>query len=314
MALAQMLTQETLTSLKSGQTASGVVLIRDYAIKIAKNGSEYISGTFQSGTTMYFKAWGNTSAFRSLKEFDYRNVPTLITAQADDFGGTISLNFDVVTKAEGYTLDMFLPNKYNIEAYWEAFRNNAAVLVSDKGIQVLNMVLFENQPLVERFKLEFAAMSHHDNCKGGLLAHTYKALLLMKYVCKQYETATAARGKDYTDLLYIGTILHDIGKTIELQMGVYQPESIVTHAYLGMEIISQFKDEIIELYSADWYYELASILLQHHGDFGMPCKTVSAYLVHRVDEFESSLTLLSQLIGDAGDSTSIKLDTKYLTL
>ena len=54
-----------------------------------------------------------------------------------------------------------------------------------------------------RFKVEFAAMSHHDNCKGGLLAHTYKVLLLMKFVCRQYEAATTKRGTDYTDLLYI---------------------------------------------------------------------------------------------------------------
>lgn len=309
-----MLTQETLTSLKGGQNVSGVVLIRDYTIKMAKNGSEYITGTFQAGVVMYFKAWGDTNAFRSFKEFDFRNVATYVSAQADDFGGAISLVIDTVTKAEGYTMDMFLPNKYNTEAYWESLKANAAALVSDKGMQVLNMVLFENQPLMTRFKIEFAAMSHHDNCKGGLLAHTYKVLLLMKFVCRQYEAATTKRGTDYTDLLYIGAILHDIGKTIEMQMGIYQPESIVNHTYLGMEIISQFKEEIIKLYGVDWYYELTSILLQHHGDFGMPCKTVSAHIVHRVDEFEASLTLLSQLVGDAGDSTSIKLDTKYLTL
>ena len=37
------------------------------------------------------------------------------TAQADDFGGAISLVIDTVTKVEGYTMDMFLPNKYNVK-------------------------------------------------------------------------------------------------------------------------------------------------------------------------------------------------------
>ena len=313
-------TSETLQNLQAGQSVSGVVLIKANSIQLTKNGKEYVQGTLQSGVEVPFKAWNNSKAFGKLKAEDYTNIPTHITATVDGFGGTNSLIIDDVMAVEGFTADQFLPIKYNIEAYWNALVSQIQQKCSEKAFAIADKVLFSNTEVAERFKLEFAAMSHHDNCKGGLLTHTYKTLQNTHNIINQYPALVSKEGvvdKNMTDLLYLGALLHDIGKTVEMQFGSYQPQSVVNHSYLGMEFIAKYKSEIVEAYDEQWYYNLVTILLQHHGEFGEPCKSVAAYIIHRADEFDSSLTLLAQSMEMAVDGSSgkrVKMDGKWLTL
>ena len=293
------------------------MLIKDYKIALTKNGKEYILGNIQSGMDMGFKAWGSSTAFTKLKKEDYQNVPTCITGTVDDYGGVISLVVENVQAVEGYTVDQFFPIKYNEEAYWNALVQQIQSRVSEKGMELCNTILFNNEELVKRFRVEFAAMSFHDNCKSGLLAHTYKVLSNMAHVIGQYQNIINKDGNpdDYKDLLYIGVLLHDIGKTVEMNFGVYQPVSIVTHKYLGLEFIYPYKERIIELYDEDWYYQLVSIMLQHHGSFEDPCRTVAAYIVHQVDVLDANMTLLSQKLEDLNNESGarFKIEDSYLT-
>lgn len=314
----QVLTQEMLQNLgsKVGQSISGVTLLRDYSVQLTKNGKEYIVGTIMSGVSVQFKAWGSSEAFIALKNGDFHNIPAYIVADVDNYMDSLSLVIKTVSKAESFTVDAFLPVKYNAQSYWEALIDKSKSSVSEKAYEFLNAILFSNDEINRKFQLEFAASSHHDNCKSGLLAHTYKALLLMQNVIKMYPsivTVDDVVDQDLVDLLCVGIVLHDVGKVVELNLGVYQPESCVTHNYLGTEFIAKYKDAIIEKYSSDWYYSLISIILQHHGEFGMPCKTVWAYAVHLVDVFDSSMTLLSQRMDEA-TSDKVRIDNMFLQM
>lgn len=313
------ITQETLQTIQPNQQISGILLVTSYNVQLTKNGKEYIAGNLQSGITVPFKAWGNSSAFGKLKNEEYQNVPSYIVATVDGFGGTNSLIIDSIQAVDGYTPDQFFPIRYNIDAYWEALKTNILKKVSEKGLKICNEVLFENAEVADRFKKEFAAMSYHDNCKGGLLAHTYKVVSNTANIIAQYPDLCKRDGvanQDFIDLLMIGALLHDIGKTVEMQFGVYQPVSIVTHTYLGMEFIAPFKQSIIEAYDEMWYYNLTSILLQHHGEFGEPCRTIAAFIIHKADEYDASLTLLAQYMEGVNNvaGSRIKVDGSYLTI
>lgn len=314
-----MITQEMLSNLKPSQTINGVILVKNYSIALTKTNKEYITGTLTSGTDVSFKVWGNATAFSKMKNEEYSSLPCLISGTVDGFGGVNTIIIDNIDAVEGFTADQFFPIKYNIEAYWDALKKIISAKTSEKAQILANKILFDTE-LRDRFKVEFAAMSHHDNCKGGLLAHTYKVLRNVDLIINQYQDFVKTDGtvnKDITDLIYIGALLHDIGKTKEMNFGVYQQDSFATHSYFGVEMISAYRDIIIESYNEHWYLSLVSILLQHHGDFGEPCKTVPAYIVHRADELDSSLTLLAQNIETAVDDSRgkrVKLDGKYLSL
>lgn len=311
------ITQDQLKQLNASQAINGVVLIKDYSVQTTRNGKEYIVGKLQSGIDMSFKAWGNSAAFSRLKTEAYENVPAYIVAQGDDYGGMMSLVLESVQAVDGFTPDQFFPVKYNIDAYWEALRKLVASVVTPKALDICNKVLFENAEVSERFKVEFAARSHHDNCKGGLLAHTYKVVSMMQRVISIYPGIVSKSGvqeSNMSDLLYVGALLHDIGKIREFTFGVYKPIAVVTHKYLGSEMVAEHKAEIITAYDEQWYYDLISIMLEHHGEFGEPPKTVVARVTHLVDAFDAYMTDILQSVEAIDGSGQIRVEGSYLQI
>lgn len=312
-----MIQQEVLESMNTtvGKQINGVVLMRDYKTNLAKNGTEYIVGSVQSGIQVQFKVWRQSAAFDILKAKDLQNVPVYIRSSVDLYNGVCSLVIDSVQEIDGFTADQFLPTKYNVDAYFESLIKSLSSRVSDKGAFIWKYV-FENDEFVARFKIEFAARSHHDNCKGGLLAHTYKVLMLTDTILRMYPDLVSYDGKkdtDLSDLIYLGAVLHDIGKVDEMILGVYTVKSCTTHNYIGTEYISKIKDQIIVAYGEEWYYNLISIILQHHDEFGMPAKTVWAYLIHLIDVVEAKVTDIIQLMNNSV-SGKICVDDKWLSM
>lgn len=313
MAVPNLITQETLKGLKGKQTVRGIILCRSYNTANTKNGKEYVTGVLQSGVQIPFKAWDNSTAYSKLKAEEYTNLPVLIDATADDWGGSISLVINDLQAVSDVPMDAFLPVRYDANGYFNALVNLAKTNCSEKAMNILNVVLFENTEVAEKFKIEFAASSHHDNCKTGLLAHTYKVFCTVINQVKMFPNI--APTQDIKDLLYIGTICHDLGKIKEMNLGVYQPCSIVTHRYLGIEMLP--KDLIVQGYGENGWLQIVSILLQHHGVYDDKCKTVLAYIVHQADLLDSRMTLLAQsmeqpLSGETGQF--VKVDEYRLTI
>lgn len=306
----------------TGTVVSGVVLVSDYNISLTKNGKEYVSGNLLSGTKVPFKAWNNSTAFSKLKNEEYSNTPVFIRGTTDNYNNQGSIIIDDVTAVTDFTADQFLEQRYNVDAYFDATLKLLEANVSENAMKIVNSVLTDD--IKKAFKTEFAALSHHDNCKGGLLAHTYKCLSLLNWTLTTYKPLMSTPSEsglvfsqDRKDLLFLGTLFHDIGKIREMNFGVYQNCAKVTHRYLGIEFLSPLKDFIVNNYSEEWYYDLVSILLQHHGEYGDPCKTLVSYIVSRVDLFESQMTLVQQLLNEKlVESTSgsrISIDGSWLT-
>ena len=303
------ITKELLTgNHATGDTISGLVLLREVKRQVTKNGKPYFSGIICSGVDMPIKAWDNSSAFKFLEKEDLSGKVVYISGNWNEYQGRFSIVLDsVMANAETVAMDamQFIPTKYNIDAYWNGLKQIMQSNLTENGMKLANKFLFDNEEVAEAFKVEFAAKSHHDNCKGGLLAHTYKICYIMQVVFSLYKDIADK------DICMLGALLHDIGKVKEMHMGVYQPCSKVTHRFLGIEMLD--KDLIVSLYSEEWYYELVSILLQHHGECGDPCKTVSARIVNLVDEFEASAMLLKQAIELSDNSGTVNVNGQYLS-
>lgn len=292
----------------NGDAVSGIILLKDVVRATTKNGKPFFHGSVCSGTDVSFKAWDNSEAFKMLEREDLAGKVVYISGNWSEYMGVFSIILDtVMTNAELVAIDPmnFIESKYNIDAYWSGLQNIMKSTLTEKGMLLANKFLFENEEVANAFKVEFAAKSHHDNCKAGLLAHTYKVCYLMQVTLNLYKDIVDK------DLVMIGVLLHDIGKIKEMHMGVYQPCSKVTHRFLGIEMLD--KDLIVENYGEDWYYELVSIMLQHHGEWGDPCKTVSARLVNLVDEFEAKAMLIKQAVDISDNCGTINIDGQYLS-
>ena len=192
----------------SGTSISGIILVNNYNVNLTKNGKEYIVGKLQSGKSIDFKAWGNSTAFDNLKTEEYTNMPSYITGKFDDYGGNLSIIVETCQAVEGYEPIDFYPVIYNADAYWGALKNLVQSKVSEKCMALANKYLFENEEVANSFKYEFAAQSMHDNVKSGLLAHTYKVLAIISFIHGTYpklfehDEESGINSADFVDLIY----------------------------------------------------------------------------------------------------------------
>lgn len=318
----QVLSENQLKTMKDREVVNGVVYISSYNIGLTKKNEEFISGEIMSGVSVPFKVWKNAVAFSKLRNEEFQSRVVFISGVCNVYQGTTQLVIDTVTAVDEsvFSVEMFLPVKYNKDAYWNGLKSQFEYKVSDKAKAIANAALFDNAEVAERFKTEFAAKSHHDNCVSGLMAHTYKVMRLMDTILAEYKPLTqnindSTVNQDMFDICKLGVLFHDIGKVKEMKLGVYQPASMVTHRYLGIEMLP--KDMIIEAYGEEGWLQLVAILLQHHGEFGDDCRTLGAYLVHKCDLLEAQLTsictsLSNPIASSAGDR--IKQDDLWLTI
>lgn len=308
------ITKEIFTSTVVGGIISGDILVKDYSVALTKTGKEYIVGTLQAGEVIQFKAWGNSSAFSKFKNQSLSGCIMNITGTKDGYGGTDSIVIEGISESQETDISKFLENVYDIDTYWRSLINLVKDNVSMKGFALANKILFENTELKDRFCIEFAAMYHHDNVKAGLLAHTYKVVYLSVVLLGLYPALTYKEG--IKDIIVLGALFHDIGKTAEMYLGTYTEDAIVTHRYLGIEMLD--RDAIVEAYGEHGWLEFVSIMLQHHGSYDDKCRTIASYIVHVADLVDSRVmsvaTDVKKLAGTDTKGKRVSIDDYKLSL
>lgn len=308
------ITNEIFTAAAVGSTISGDILVKDYNVALTKTGKEYIVGTVQAGEVIQFKAWGNSSAFSKFKNQSLSGCIMNITGTKDGYGGMDSIVIEDISEGQETAISKFLETVYDVDTYWTSLIDLVRDNVSKKGFDLANKLLFENVELRERFCIEFAASHHHDSVKSGLLAHTYKVVYLSVVLLGLYPALTYKEG--IRDIIVLGALFHDIGKTAEMYLGTYTEDAIVTHRYLGIEMLD--RDAIVEAYGEHGWLEFVSIMLQHHGAYDDKCRTIASYIVHVADLMESRVmsvaTDVKKLAGTDTKGKRVSIDDYKLAL
>lgn len=138
-----------------------------------------------------------------------------------------------------------------------------------------------------------AAMSMHHNYQSGLAYHTYTMLRLADTFIEIYPGMNK-------DLLYAGTLIHDIGKTKELSGihgTVYTDEgNLLGHIVIGLQMIA----EVAVSLGVDGTEEvrlLSHLVAAHHGEleYGSPKEpgTLEAFALHFMDIADAKMTPIS---------------------
>lgn len=277
---------------------SGICLLVNCSKQPTKNGSNFFAGVLstEKGQVSY-KAWSNSAAFVLLDSGDMSGKVVYVAGAVSEYQGTKSVILDTVRrieperlKAMGVSERDFMFGKYDSDYYWNAFNAVVKKNVSENAYKCFQGLLNGYE---DDFKSEFAAITHHDNCKGGLLAHSFKVCSLA-VVIKLYPEVLKRIGKD---LLYVGCALHDIGKLDEYSNGAMSESGKrVSHMFCGGARVMENKDLVVGLMGEQFYYDLISIMVGHHGKFGDPPRTVAAYVVHKLDLLDSVFTSLNELL------------------
>lgn len=300
-----------LKDMADNEPVSGLFLIKDYSRKSAKNGSYYMDGIVQCKEPLSFKAWGSSDAFDTLSSENLAGKVVYGVCKVNLYGGVVSLILDAVTVADltgtGITSGDFFTAKYDGDKYFAAIENLLLKGVDKNTLGIYHMLI---DGVKDRFLTEFAAKSFHDNCRGGLVAHTYKVMYMARLL-KFYPEILRIEGD--LNLLYLGMAIHDIGKVMEYTDGAITGiGKIVSHHTFGVEMLMSKKSEIVSVKGEDFFYRLCAIVEQHHGEYEETPRTVEAYIIHLMDKLESSLQLLDQKLEGLNRGDQIQIDTMKL--
>lgn len=295
-----MVTKKELANMVDKQPIETVALVKSYDIRVSKNNKDkkYIDGMLEMKGSVPLKVWMGAT-FDELEKYDYKDQVCYITGTVNVFNGNRSIVIESIKAiAEGtYSPSDFFEEKYQANAYWEALCKLMKKHCTPEGFQIFEKVFGD---IEDRFKVEFAARSHHDAVRSGLLAHTYKLVFIMTRVIKLYPNISKRIDIDIPSL---GVAIHDIGKVHEYSNGVIEGNGLlVSHHTFGVEMLSKYKEFIIGLKSEEFYYRLLAIIEQHHGEYEETPRTLEAYLVHMVDNLESTYQAIDESI-EKGSTT-----------
>lgn len=290
----EIILKESIVSALNGTLVAGYVYVRNYAELVNKNGGPYLAGHLSCIGDVSFKIWSGP-VFDKVKAEAISDTICYIHGEVNDFAGMRSIIIKDVTPYVGDELvvDDFLEKKYDEEELFQKLHTLISHNVSTEALTIFDIVI---TPIKERFCKEYAAVSHHDSCMSGLLAHTTKLARLVQ-ILKFYPHISEVVDKD---ILFIGAALHDIGKTLEYNNGSISELGMrMSHLTLGLKLIENHKENIISLKGENFYSDLESIIQQHHGEYGERPRTLVAYLIHIIDGLEAQLTDIDDIVGDA---------------
>jgi 23S rRNA maturation-related 3'-5' exoribonuclease YhaM len=287
-----------LASNTKGEKHEGVGYILSFTKKVSEGtGKQFITFNLcDNGTICSGKVWQeNIEAFEKATQ---NSKIINLSGTVDTFGGTSSI---VVTSCSEYigpfTIVDFVKG-YDEDELKKEFWGLVETNTSTKAQNCLKAI-FEEPIVKERFFKEFAGKAMHDAKPGGLANHTIKMMELFITGMKRHDF-----WKKNVDLIMMGIAVHDIGKVREMTNGSYNKNSFITHIQHGCEILTHYKDIIVENFGEDFYAFLESIIVGHHDEFETKARTIYALIVHMLDNLEAKLTGFAEAIEGNNYSTS----------
>lgn len=294
-----MITKRELEGMADGQRISFMAVFQNIEERLTRNqSSSFLTGNLHCVGAVPFKVWSNAQCFVELKcnADTYLGVVCEFTGKVNIYEGQYSVIIESCRLAKGNNVpDVmdFYDSKYDGERYWGMLYSMIQKNCSENAIKVFDMIM---ETYKDSFLTEFAAISHHDNCKSGLLGHSTKLVKLESVLNMYPEVVKRSGGKD---VLYIGGALHDIGKVLEYFNGsISNIGRRISHMVAGAMILSDFEKEIVDLMGEEFYLNIVAIVSEHAGEYGERPRTVGAYVIHLLDMLESRLASLEEIAGN----------------
>lgn len=181
------------------------------------------------------------------------------------------------------------------------FNDHVSSIKNQDCLKIINYMVQKNQDKIFSFP---AAVSIHHEYSSGLLMHSITMADIANYLGPIY-------GVDH-DLIIAGCLLHDLGKTVELEGPVvyrYTLEGkLLGHISIMCAEIRKAAEELN--IQSEIPLLLEHMILSHHGqqEFGSPVMplTKEALLLSLIDNLDSKMVVVDKALSEAnnGDFTT----------
>lgn len=277
--------------------------IQDHYLCAAKQvlktraGKTYYSLRLQDKTgVIEAKIWDLSDGIGHFETGDYVKIDGMVVT----FQGGLQLNIRRIRKSQEGEYDPkdYVPtSKYDVEDMYKEFLGFINRIENTYIKQLAEAFFVEDKAMVKRFKEHGAAKTVHHNFYGGLLEHTLGILKICDFLANSYPQVNR-------DILFIGALLHDIGKTVELSelpIVDYTDEGqLLGHIIISVEWINE-KARAIPGFPKKLENIIKHMVLAHHGEleYGSPKKPaiLEAILLHYADNIDAKVMTFSTILG-----------------
>ncbi len=285
-----------------GEEIKSYFLVREKIRGTTKEGKPYLSiDLLDRSGTISGKIWDRAA---ELYDRFQKGDMVAVRGTVDSFRGKKQLKIDdlrpIDERDEGRLDrgDLLPQTPCDQEALWTRLLE-IIQSVSDPELKELLTLVFSDPELSAAFRYSTAARDLHHNYIGGLLEHTMSVVTVADFLCRHYGPEIDR------DLVIAGALLHDIGKTRELNTGAefnYTIEgSLKGHIQIGAEMTQRFAAQVPTLAPARLLL-LEHLILSHQGqkEWSAPVepKIPEAMLLHLADLTDARMFQTMRAIRD----------------
>lgn len=266
------------------------IIVRQINKKSNQNNKEYYHLQISYGIKNYdAKIWNNS------EEISREITPGCIAyiwGIVRDFKGNLQIHINKIEKIldpDETIIDMVLPScelsdvKLTKELYL------LIETVKDPYLNSLLNSIFNSENIKNTFFKNAAGVEIHHAYLGGLAQHTLEVAKTVVHFCNLFKEINY-------DVALTASLLHDIGKTMELSSF---PENKYTdvgrllgHISIGIKILSEEIEKVPD-FPVDLRLSLEHCILSHHGtqEMGSPVvpMTLEAIVLHNADKSSADI-------------------------
>lgn len=286
----------------TGGTCEGIALLQGCEVRSTRNNRPYLTGTLRSGKlSLPFKVWEGDLFYQLTVEGYSLDAVHMVTAKVDSYQGSPQLILQSAEACEGISVEDVCPAKYSTDLLGKMC--GALSQAAPAEVSTLFQSILTDEGIAERFSREYAGHRMHDAVPSGLLGHSFKTFRMMLALMQWYpdifehlsarDDDTVYRNSKWLPLFVMG--IHDLGKIWEYEDGAYSELAWASHRVLLNEYLTtNFKDDLESVFGSQGYLRVLSAEAQHHGEWEERPRTIEGYLIHLVDNMETSVTQLCE--------------------
>ena len=266
--------------------------------KYTKAEKPYLSITFRdiSGEIPNFTKWTNNEEEyqHEISRFEQGNVIEIAGTYKSKFGTIDIIAYRKLEKSE-FNLDNFIkPSRIDSESLFNKIQEVINKIQTLKLKQLVEKI-FSHEEIKKKYIECPSSIIHHHNYKHGNLEHTVGMINIFEQLINYYEGRTLLN----VDLIYIGIILHDIGKVFELRLNnglpiISKEGKLYGHLVLGDQFVSEIIKSIDD-FPKDLENKIRHLILSHHRkkkwDSVVKPQFPEAHLLHLLDMIDSRFKL-----------------------
>ncbi len=266
-----------------------------------RNGQLYLQVELADRTGSITGRMWNASDFQfeSFDDGDYVHVE----GSTQVYSGNLQIIVTAIGRADPRTID---EAEFRVLAATDitSLRTELAAIletVRHAGLRELVAETLADEELMTALARSPAGVKQHHAYAGGLLEHVVSLLRIADRVAPLYPTLDR-------DLLLVGVLFHDIGKTVELEsergFSYTDAGQLLGHVLLGLEIVEE-KIRAVEHrtglpFDVETAVRVKHMVASHHGEyeFGAPKlpMTLEAVALHHIDQLDARIAATNQLL------------------